>query len=161
MNDFTDKSKIVSFTGNEGQALVKNNENKIIYNYNATGTWYGTDVRLLKDNSYKDFETTIAFDIDNQKEAKGITSDDVVVSTDGTDVRVGDTGFIFRGSNTVGSKNEILVSGYVLNYLSQWTFKGVKQNKVVLTISHIQDNVRKTTLLQSVPSAALRVAWLT
>lgn len=144
MKDFTDKSKIVSFTGNEGQALVKNNENKIIYNYNATGTWYGTDVRLLKENSYKDFETTISFDIDNQKEAKGITSDDVVVSTDGTDVRVGDTGFIFRGSNTVGSKNEILVSGYVLNYLSQWTFNKTKQNRVVLTISHIQDNVRKT-----------------
>lgn len=141
MKDFTDKSKIVSFTGNEGQALVKNNENKIIYNYNATGTWYGTDVRLLKDNSYKDFETTIAFDIDNQKEAKGITSDDVVVSTDGTDVRVGDTGFIFRGNADNGK-----ASGYILNYLSQWTFNKTKQNRVVLTISHIQDNARKTAV---------------
>lgn len=146
MNDFTDTSKIFSFSGNVGQALVKNSENKIIYNYDATGTWYGTDVRLLKDYSFGDFETTIAFDIDNQKKAKGITSDDVTTSNNGTDVRVGDTGFIFRGSNTVGSKNEILVSGYVLNYLSQWTFKGVKQNKVVLTISHIQDNVRKTAV---------------
>ena len=139
MNDFTDKSKIFSFSGNVGQALVKNSENKIIYNYYETGVQVGTDVRLLKENSYKNFETTIAFDIDNQKKAKGITSDDVTTSNDGTDVRVGDTGFIFRGNADNGK-----ASGYILNYLSQWTFKKTKQNKVVLTISHIQDNVRKT-----------------
>lgn len=141
MNDFTDKSKIFSFSGNVGQALVKNSENKIIYNYDATGTWYGTDVRLLKDYSFGDFETTIAFDIDNQKKAKGITSDDVVVSTDGTDVRVGDTGFIFRGNADNGK-----ASGYVLNYLAEWSRSNAKRNFVTLTISHIQDNVRKTAV---------------
>jgi len=141
MNDFTDKSKIFSFSGNVGQALVKNSENKIIYNYDATGTWYGTDVRLLKDYSFDDFETTIAFDIDNQKKAKGITSDDVVTSNNNTDVRVGDTGFIFRGNADNGK-----ASGYILNYLAEWSRSNAKRNFVVLTISHIQDNVRKTAV---------------
>ena len=141
MNDFTDKNKAFVFSGNVAEALVSNDENKIIYNTDVTGAWYGTDVRLLKDYSYGDFETTIAFDIDNQKQYKGITSDDVVTSSDGTDVRVGDTGFIFRANASNGK-----ASGYILNYLSQWTQGSNNPNKVVLTISHMEDNARKTTV---------------
>ena len=139
MNDFTDTSKIYVSSGNANEALVKNNENKIIYNYDVTGTWYGTDIRLLKNKSYSDFETTIAFDIDNQKEAKGITSDDVTTSNNNTDVRVGDTGFIFRGNTDSGK-----ASGYILNYCAEWSRSNVKKNFVTLVLSSIQDGSRKT-----------------
>ena len=136
MNDFTDTSKIYVSSGNANEALVKNSENKIIYNYDAT-KWYGTDIRLLKTKSYSDFETTIAFDIDNQKKAKGITSDDA--TSNNGDVRVGDAGFIFRGNTDSGT-----ASGYILNYESKWSSGTTKPNNVILKLGYILKGSRKT-----------------
>ena len=127
--DFTDASKVdyrgTSFANN---MYADPETNTAIYNDEP-----GTEVRLLNEYAYGDFEMTVALDMENQKAAKGIEEGDTTTKNVRTSA---ESGLLFwTDGATVTGSNKTPNNGYMLSYKAEHTkSSGEYLNSVELSI---------------------------
>ena len=125
--DFTDPAK-VDYSGSSFAGNMRAEGDKAIYNDTP-----GTEVRLLNEYSYGDFEMTVALDLENQKAAKGIDAEDTTTSNVRTSL---ESGLLFWTDGATGTgKNKTPNNGYMLSYMAYHTdSSGNYLNRVTLNI---------------------------
>ena len=139
--DFTDASKVDYY----GSSLAKNmhadpETNTAVYNDEP-----GTEVRLLNEYAYGDFEMTVGLDLENQKAAKGIEEGDTTTKNVRTSL---ESGLLFWTDGATGTgSNKTPNNGYMLSYMAYHTDPSGKYlNRVTLNIvPFVEGKVYSTT----------------